>query len=68
MFIYVGGGGGTKAALHVYNMSCNDVSRVESDAKIIMAEFCSFRYTFDQNTLLKASQTCSRMLKLTNEF
>ena len=63
MFIYVGGGGGTKVAVHVYNMSCNDVSCVESDAKIIMAEFCSFRYAFDQNTLLKASQTCSRMLK-----
>ena len=63
MFIYVGGGGGTKAAVHVYNMSCNDVSRVELDARNIMAEFCSFHYTFDQNTLLKASQTCSRMLK-----
>ena len=30
---------------------------VESDAKIVKAHFCSFRYTFDQNTLLKTSQT-----------
>ena len=45
------------AVVHVYNMSCNGVSRVESDAKVLKAEFCSFRYTFDQNTLLKTSQT-----------
>ena len=57
MFIFVGGWGGTKATVHVYNMSCNGVSRVECVAKIIMADFCSFRYTFDQNTLLKTSQT-----------
>ena len=54
---YVGRGGGTKAAVHVYNMSWNGVCRVESDAKIVKADFCSFRYTFDQNTLLKTSQT-----------
>ena len=45
------------AVVHVYNMSCNGVCRVESDAKVLKAEFCSFRYTFDQNTLLKTSQT-----------
>ena len=59
MFVYVGGGGGTKAAVHVCNMSCLScrVCRVESDAKIVKADFYSFRYTFDQNTLLKTSQT-----------
>ena len=57
MFIYVGGGGGTKAAVHVHNMSWNRVCLVQSDAKIVKADFCSFRYTFDQNTLLKTSQT-----------
>ena len=57
MFIHGGRGwnnGGSTCLQHELKWR---LCRVESDAKILKAEFCSFRYTFDQNTLLKTSQT-----------
>ena len=52
MFIYVGGGAGTRVVVHIYKMAS-----VVSSAKIVKAGFHSFRSILDQNALLKASQT-----------
>ena len=54
MLVYMWGGGGAKASVHVYKMA--SVS-VKPEATIVKASFRSFCSIFDQNTLLKTLQT-----------
>ena len=62
MFIYVGGGAGTKVALHVYKVASVVLCRMQKLSS--KAGFRSFRTIFHQNTLLtsrtnrKCAQEC----------
>ena len=56
MFVYVWGGGGTKAAVRYMQLQ-NGVCCVRPEATIVKASFRSFRSIFGQNTLLKTLRT-----------